>query len=418
MKISISPCDYIEGKITANPSKSYMQRVIAVSSLAEGPVNIVNYDLSEDSRAALSIAEALGSHISYVGEIMVINPGIKKVDQVWNAGESGLSARMFGAIAGLFEEEITITGSGSLMKRPMNSLIESLSNAGLKIAHNNNKLPLTISGKYDKGEIHIDMGDGSQVLSGLLIALCKCDFDSRIEVAYLNSKPYIDLTIYILQLFGAKVINNGYKEFLIRGNQNFSLGSIAVEGDWSGAAFHMVAAAINGKVAFGNLNLHSRQGDRIILDILKNSGAAVSVDSDMITVEKRELLPFKFDATDTPDLIPPLAVLGANCTGKCMIKGISRLESKESNRFNALKTEFEKLGLKIKSEGDWLITYPGKPKGGNVNSHNDHRIAMALATLALNSKEPVILENAECVRKSYPGFFGDLELLGIRITNF
>jgi 3-phosphoshikimate 1-carboxyvinyltransferase len=215
------------------------------------------------------------------------------------------------------------------------------------------------------------------------------------------------MTLEMLEKAGVSIQHKNFSDFFIRGNQHFKPLQYQVEGDWSGAAFHMAAAAISGHVCIKGLNPTSAQGDRIICDVLKSAGALVTLSDEAVTVIKSDLHDFHFDATMYPDLFPPLAALAAHCKGTSVITGTQRLTQKESNRALSLQSEFQKLGIQIKlSENEMHIT-GGKITGGSVNSHNDHRIAMALALMSLNAKMPVEIEHYETVNKSYPDFFSD-----------
>ena len=416
MTITVSPSSY-SGEISANPSKSIMQRAIALAALSADPTLIYNPDRSADSVAALSVAEAMGCEIEYHKDHLRIIPGKKLKTPIWNVKESGLSARIFAHIAGLFGEDITITGEGSLLKRPMDSLIYSLTLLNLEVSHKDGFLPISIKGKIKNHKLHLDLKSGSQVLTGLLFALTQTGRNSKITISNLASLPYIDISISILKDFGAQVNNTDYKLFDIKGNQKLSKPKYKIEGDWSGVAFHLVGAAISGCAEIIGINPQSNQGDRIILDILQKSGAKLRIKHNKVKIEKNVLHPFRYDATHTPDLFPPLAVLALNCDGISKIKGISRLINKESDRFQSLKNEFYKLGLQLESEGDYMIIHPGVPDGGTVNSNNDHRIAMALATLGLVAKDNITIDQAECVQKSYPDFFDHYEKLGGKIIS-
>lgn len=416
MTTTTSPSFY-NGSITANPSKSIMQRVLAISALINDKITIFNPDKSADSLAALSIAKSIGCEIVFSENKIILQKKFKLADNVWNVGESGLSARIFSVIAGLYEQEITVTGQGTLLKRSMTSLISALEKTGLQIEHNEFKLPCKIKGKINNFSININASDGSQVLTGLLIALTQAESDSEIIVNNLQSKPYIDITLCILRSFGANIQNEDYKLFKIKGKQKLHGLNMSIEGDWSGAAFHLAGAAINGKAEIKNLNPSSKQGDRAILDVLEQVGAKIKKKHDKIIVEKGVLNPFYFDATETPDLFPPLAALAVNCNGVSKIKGVHRLINKESNRYLSIKNEFNKLGIKIENEEDHMVIFPGKARGGIVDSQNDHRIAMALAILGLSSDADITIQNSECISKSYPDFFEDFQKLGGKIIS-
>jgi 3-phosphoshikimate 1-carboxyvinyltransferase len=236
--------------------------------------------------------------------------------------------------------------------------------------------------------------------------------DSEIIVNNLKSRPYIDMTIQILKSFGISIENSDYKLFVIRGNQKYIPHSYTVEGDWSGGAFLLVAGAINGHLYVKGLRNDSMQSDMAIIKALKQAGAHIIIGEDRIEVTKSELKSFEFDATESPDLFPPLVALASYCEGITAIKGVSRLIFKESDRAKTLKEEFGKMNVKIEIKDDMMYVTGSRPLGGRVESHDDHRIAMAVAVAALGAKANVYIRDSQCVAKSYPCFFDDLRQLG------
>jgi len=243
----------------------------------------------------------------------------------------------------------------------------------------------------------------------LLLLLPSLEGDSLVEVKNLVSKPYIDLTLDVLGKFGVEIKNENYDRFFIKGAQKFRKVNYKVEGDWSNAAYWAVLGALKGRIVLKNLNVDSKQGDKIILNILKKAGADISIKKKKVTVEKNRLNSFDFDATDYPDLVPVLTVLGLNCKGTSKISGINRLINKESNRLKSILKEFEKLGADLEVQKDTLIVKGSRLNPGKVKSHNDHRIAMALAVAGKNIKGGIKLDSWMSVNKSYPGFFDILE---------
>jgi 3-phosphoshikimate 1-carboxyvinyltransferase len=416
MKKSVSPSS-INGVISAPPSKSYMQRAIAVSLLAKGKSKILYPSYCNDAISALNIAEALGATIVKGEDFVEIDGGLNLKSNQLNCGESGLGMRMFSPIAALFDKEIFLNGEGTALTRPVNMVETPLKKLGVDVESNNGLLPLKIKGPIKNGVVEIDGSISSQFLTGLLITLPVFEKNSIIEVDNLKSKPYIKMTLDVMYDFGVSVSNFDYQIYKILGNQKYMPTEYAIEGDWSGAAFPLVAAAINGKVTIDHLKVDSFQADRAIIDVLKKAGANIEIDGDKITVSKSELHGFQFDATHCPDLFPPLVALAAHCKGMTSIKGMVRLIFKESDRAKVLKEEFSKLGVQIEVFSDKMIIHGGGVIGGVVHSNNDHRIAMAAATIALKAKRPVIIEDAECVAKSYPNFFEDIQKLGVEVND-
>ncbi len=423
MKAVVSPST-INGTLVAPASKSAMQRACAAALLSKAKVVLHNPGISNDDNAALNIIQQLGAKVQKENETFVIESnGVQPVDNTLDCGESGLSIRMFTSIAALSNQPITITGHGSLTTRPMDFFNEVLPQLSVDCRSENGKLPLQIKGPLQPKNITVDGSLSSQFLTGLLLAYSAADAqDVTITVNHLTSKPYVDLTLEIIHAFGLKApVNNDYKTFhfpfkekerAIKSNIEFT-----VEGDWSGAAFLLVAGAIAGNIVVKGLNLFSVQADKAILQALMQAGAVMSVTEQSITVSKSDLQPFHFNATDCPDLFPPLVALAAYCNGTSVIEGVHRLTHKESNRALTLQEEFGKLGVEVKLQDDLMIIYGGEVvKGAAVSSHNDHRIAMACAIAALKGAGDVLIDGAASVNKSYPQFWEHLQLLGAGVT--
>ncbi|NPD45376.1 MULTISPECIES: 3-phosphoshikimate 1-carboxyvinyltransferase [unclassified Lentimicrobium] len=407
MNKTIYPSKY-QRVVKAPSSKSYMQRAIAIALLADGETQISNADFSNDSMSILKVAEQLGAEVHISGDQVCILGKRDFKGKTLSAGESGLGIRTFTPIAALFPQTIKLTGEGSLLKRPINMVETPLRDLGVTVESHNGYLPLTVSGPLKGGVAEVDGSISSQVLTGLLIALPMAENDSLLKVNKLQSIPYIDMTLDILKAFGAQVEQENYETFKIKGSQKYKARNYKIEGDWSGAAFHLVAGAIAGEVDVKGLNPQSLQADRALLDALEKSGAKVEISEESIKISKAPLQAFDFDATHCPDLFPPLVVLAAACKGETRITGVTRLYHKESNRALVLQQEMGKLGIKIKLDGDVMIIKGGEISGGKIHSNNDHRIAMAGAIAALIASGPIEIEHAEAINKSYPGFFEDL----------
>ena len=418
MQVTISPSQ-IKGTVTAPTSKSAMQRACAAALLKGGHTVLHNPGISNDDKAALDIITQLGAVVEKKDETIVIHSnGVKPISGVINCGESGLSVRMFTSIAALSKEPITVTGSGSLLKRPLSFFTEVLPQLGVSCDSKNGLLPLYINGPLQPKNIEVDGSLSSQFLTGLLFAYAAANAkDVTITVKNLNSKPYIDLTLQVMQLFGLPIPeNNGYHTFYFPKVQpkSFSQSKLdfTVEGDWSGGAFLLVAGAIAGDVIIKGLNGFSTQADKAIMQALMQTGVAVSIEPDQIHIRKTALKAFHFNATDCPDLFPPLVALAAYCEGTSVIEGVHRLTHKESNRAQTLQEEFKKMGVEITFQDDLMIIKGnGKVTGATVHSRHDHRIAMACAVAALGADGDVVIQEAEAVNKSYPQFWEHLSYL-------
>ena len=402
----------IKGTLKAPASKSMTQRVIAAALLADGQSIIHNPSYCDDSLAAMSIAVGLGARVEpQVNELKINGSAVLKEPKL-NCGESGLAIRMFSPIAALYSAEIKMVGANSLKKRPMFMIEEALNQLGVKCTSSGGFLPLTIEGPIVGGHCEIDGSVSSQLLTGLLMALPLAAGNSEIRVNNLKSKPYIDMTIQILKSFGISVENRDYSLFRIQGNQKYIPQSYTVEGDWSGGAFLLVAGAINGQLCVRGLRSDSMQSDKLIVNALEKAGAHIISGENQIEITRSELKAFEFDATESPDLFPPLVALASYCEGISTIKGVSRLIYKESDRAKALQEEFSKMGIKIEINDDLMFVIGGKPQGARVESHDDHRIAMAIAVASLGATGKVSIRDSQCIAKSYPGFFDDLRRVG------
>ncbi|WP_295118117.1 3-phosphoshikimate 1-carboxyvinyltransferase [uncultured Chitinophaga sp.] len=418
MKVKVSP-GTIKGIVTANPSKSAMQRAVAASLLAKGTSIIRNPGLSNDCLAALDVAGRLGATVVKKDDhYEITSNGVAPVSTEINCGESGLGIRMFTPIAALSEKPITIVGHGSLVTRPMDFFAEVLPKLDVECKTKDGKLPLNIHGPLKANNVEIDGSLSSQFLTGLLMAFGNVAEDATITVKDLKSKPYIALTLQIMELFGVKVENDNFERFRFAKKQSYKAVEYTVEGDWSGAAFLLVAAAVAGKAEVKHLNTGSAQSDKAILQALESAGADILPGLYTVIIGNNgELKPFEFDATDCPDLFPPLVALAANCKGVTKILGVSRLAHKESDRGLTLQDEFGKMGIKIDLDGDVMYVHGGTGiKGAAVHSRNDHRIAMACAVAALTADGEVEIENAEAINKSYPEFFDHIAQLGATVT--
>jgi 3-phosphoshikimate 1-carboxyvinyltransferase len=355
---------------------------------------------------------------------------------VASCGEAGLCLRMYSAIAALLPVPVELQAQGSLRVRPMDMVVDSLKAFGVQCSAEGGFPPVKIHGPLHGGQGSVDGAKSSQFLTGLLIALACAEGDSVVEVTNLASKGYVDLTLGIMRHFGAHVSrDDGCTRFSVCGGKGYQGREYFVEGDWSGAAFLLVAGATAGSTASGaeasgtegqtigsglrveGLAVQSSQPDRAILEALVLAGANLGFEQNSITIKKSTLRGFSFDATDCPDLFPPLVALCLRCQGESRIRGVGRLKDKESDRAEALVTEFGKLGLSLRVDGDELVI-PGVeslPGGllssGLVSSRGDHRIAMAAAVAGLCASDRVGIEGEDCVAKSYPGFYEDLASL-------
>lgn len=432
MDIIVQPSS-IGGSLRAPGSKSVFQRAIAASLLARGISTLHECQWCSDSIAAIGVAQALGASVhSGSGSALLhsdwrrpatmppgtiaISGGLDSRSGTLDCGESGLCIRLFSPIASMTGKPQYLAGHGSLMKRPLHLIESPLRQLGAEVSTSNGYAPVSVKGPLLGGECSIDGSQGSQVLTGLLFALPLAERETVIHVDGLTSRPYIDLTIQVLDRFGVRVEHDSYKDFFIQGTQRYSPSSLEIEGDWSGAAFLIVAAAVAGKpegLIIPGLDTQSAQADRSIMDAMHAAGAMIEQRVGGLWIGKSELKGFDFNANDCPDLFPPLAALAAYCNGESRISGVGRLVHKESDRACAIVSEFSALGVSVTIDEDTMVIQGGRVEGGDADSHRDHRMAMAEAVLALGAKKPVKIHGADSINKSYPEFFAALGSAGM-----
>ena len=402
----------IAGSITAPASKSYAQRAVAAALLAGGETTLTHLDLCNDTRAALDVARRLGASVSHEGTTYTIRGGLNPVSTKLNIGESGLATRLFTPIASLCHMPITINGEGSILRRPIEMMEEPLQALGVEVISNGGYLPISVKGPMRGGEIHVDGSLSSQFITGLLMALPLSPNDTVLHVENLKSRPYVDMTIDLAARFGVAIEHNNYEQFYIAGGQHYTPCTYNIEGDWSGASCLLVAGATAGSITIRNLNHISLQADLAIIEALARAGAEIITTNSSVTVHGGPLHAFEFDATDCPDLFPALAALAASCEGTSVLTGTQRLTYKESNRAETIAEVFGRLGIGVDLSEETTMRITGGPvSSAVVDSHNDHRIAMAAAVAALSSDDSVVIEGAAAADKSYPNFWNDLDTL-------
>ena len=409
----IQPIQYVQGSINTPASKSHTQRALACALLNPSTTLLKGIGRSDDENALLNVLKTLGAQVDLMGEnakITGIDFSELRAREIF-IGESGLASRMLTPIMALGNETITISGHGSILQRPMDFFEAVLPQLQVKVSSSKGKLPLNVCGPMTPKNITVDGSLSSQFITGLILAFVGSPLTKNevITVENPTSIPYIELTIQTLQDFCHKLKFDG-SQVHFNGPYEWKETEIQIEGDWSSAAFFMVAAALFGSITFENLNLNSTQADKAILNVLEEFGAEIKIEENTISISKKDLLSFHFDATHAPDLFPILAVLGAYGTETSSIKGVHRLLNKESNRAEVILSEFSKFGLKIYIENDTLFIVPQKTySGATIDPHADHRIVMAAAIFALGAKEKTTLLHPEVCAKSFPSFFEILE---------
>ena len=429
-------------------SKSFAQRAIMAAALADGnqaSTTLHGYSPCGDNEAALEVARSLGVEVTLEGSTLTLAK--KQVLSRWDqegfhVGESGLLTRLMIPLIAAKQspgKKTLVTGEGTLPGRPLKGASEIMARFGtiLRSESSNSdgsiKVPLTVQGPLLPGKSDISGKDGSQLISGLLMALPLLNEDSIIHVHDPKSIPYMFITVDVLKKFGIRIGSEmeGDEEFMetqdwglcsgitfkIKGGQKYSPATFDIEGDWSAAANFLVAGAVFGKVQLSGLDTSSLQADISIMDILMDAGASLSQmdDTSVITAQRAPLRAFETDLNNCPDLFPIVSVLAAFCNGTSRIKGLKRLAGKESDRGKAILGMLLKMGVEAQAQGDEL-TVEGHTlesrllngtllKGGEYSSSNDHRMAMALTVASLGADDPVVIDDTACVAKSFPAFF-------------
>lgn len=411
MQIKITP-SILKGKITVPPSKSYSHRAIIAASLAKGESKISNVIMSNDIIATIDGMKKMGAKIT--DDLVIKGSLVKRKDNVINCNESGSTIRFLLPIALTNNEPITFTGENNLVNRPLDPYIKIFDEQNIVYEKTDKALPLKIFSGLKSGIFNIRGDISSQFITGLLYALPLLKGDSVINITTrLESIGYVDLTIDILNKFGIEIKNEDYKKFIVKGNQTYIPFNYKVEGDYSQAAFWLVAGLLGDKVELLGMNTKSLQGDIQIIEFINLMGGQLLISESLVTSFFSNIKASIIDLSQAPDLGPIITVLAALSEGTTKIINASRLKIKESDRIISITTELNKMGANITPLEDGMIIKGVKRlKGANVSSWNDHRIAMALAIASIRCDGDVIIDGFECISKSYPHFLDDFKKLG------
>ena len=442
-------CPYFDADVIVPSSKSFVQRAVIAAALAEGTSRLRNYTACDDSEAAIRVATELGASVvrEKAGDEtnLVITgiaasegclPGLEKLD----VGESGLLARLMIPLASELSagQDVTVSGVGTLAGRRLQGIGGIMGEFGVGISSRDEKLPVTVCGHLSKNSTEISGAGGSQLISGLLMAMPLADRNMTMLVENPKSIPYTFMTAEVLKKFGVKTSNEmlGGRDFMesdgdwslctemifkVRAGQKYCAADLEIEGDWSAAVPVMVAASIFGRACVDGLDTNSLQADIAIMDILMAAGASITQldgDDGEIHVQQAPLLAFEADASHCPDLFPCVAVLAAFCQGTSRIYGVSRLRNKESDRAAAIVEMLTSMGVDAAADESsdalvvkghslaWRLLNGRLLKGGKYTSHHDHRMVMALKVASLGADSPIEIDDEGCVSKSYPDFIG------------
>jgi len=406
----------VSGNVQVPPSKSVAHRMLICAALSDAPCTIVCQSVNRDMEATVNCLNALGANITYADGKFNVQPITQvKKGAILDCGESGSTLRFLLPVAAALGADATFTGQGRLPERPLSPLYEEMTAHGVKMTENGH-MPLKCEGKLPAGLYTIDGGVSSQFISGLLMALPLTGIQSKIVVTgKQESASYIGLTLNALKQFGIEIqtVTDGYN---IHAGQEFTTPAtqVAVEGDWSAAAFWITAGVAGSKpVTCTGLDYErSAQGDRRIVDVLRRMGADITTTAGSVTARPSTLTAAQIDCADIPDLVPILAVAAASAQGTTIFDNIRRLRIKESDRVQSILQLLGMAGIYAFASDNTLTVTGGPAKNYAYNPSGDHRMAMAAAILASAKNVRITISDAECVAKSYPAFFDDFNALG------
>lgn len=417
MKITVG-ASTLHGTVAAVPSKSHAHRVLVAAALSDVPCKVICPSVSDDVRATVRCLVALGAGITRTRDGFAVSP-VKTATKgaTLDCGESGTTLRFMLPVSCALGADARFVGRGRLPLRPIGGLADTLAAGGVQFS--SPSLPLTATGRLSAGEYIVDGSVSSQYVSGMLLALGFLGGHSvLITEGKAVSRGYVDMTLSVLAAFGVKAtVSADGNRFDIEGDGFRSPREIAVEGDWSGAAFPLAAGALAGDVTVTGLNPDSTQRDRKIAELIKLMGGDVSTTAEGVRVGKSALRAIETDVDDVPDLAPVLSVLMAAAEGDSVMTGVGRLRDKESDRLAAIIGNLAAMGVRATADGD-ALTVCGKggdlARGFSANGFGDHRMVMsaAVAALAVGGE----ITDAEAVAKSYPDFFADMAKLGGKIN--
>lgn len=416
-QVTLTPA-FLSGTLPIPPSKSVSHRAVICAALAEGASQVDNLMFSKDITVTTEGMRKLGAAIRKEGSTLFIEGSKPTVTEpiTIDCGESGSTLRFLIPL-GLVGMPVTFTGKGKLVERPLDSYFSIFAKQGIAYETNHGCLPLTVNGRLKPGHFELPGDVSSQFISGLLFALPLLDGDSTITITSpLESYGYVDLTLEMLERFGVQVKHDKHQLYRIKGGQRYQSSHCTVEGDYSQSAFWLTAGTIGRPISCSNLYPQSLQGDKAILEIIRDMGGHISEEGDTFTAHPTPTHGTTIDASQCPDLVPVLTVLAAVSEGTTRIVNAGRLRIKECDRLKAIAQELNKVGGHVEEHTDSLTIHGrSQLKGGTVESWNDHRIAMAMAVASIRAKEPITILGSECVSKSYPHFWEDFALLGGKV---
>jgi 3-phosphoshikimate 1-carboxyvinyltransferase len=427
MKLKISKTQTLLGHVVPPGSKSQTVRGLLLALLSQGESHLLNSLDSDDAQAAISVCKNLGVEINTIGnQLTITSQGLplKTKSDLIHTDNSGITTRFIMPILGLrknTEKPIVLTCGEQMRARPISSLVNALIKLGLNINYleKNGVLPISISGNLLGGVAEVD-GITSQYVSALLLSLPCAPNDSEITVRNLHERPYVDMTLSCLNKQNIQYVHERSGEldiFKIKGKQSYKKFQIQIPGDFSSASYFIAAAVLSeGCVELTGLDFHDPQGDKRLVTILQEMGADITVETSRLIIRGgRVLRGIKIDANDIPDLLPTLAVIGTQATGKTEIINVKQARIKETDRIHSMTEGLRLLGARVDEHEDGLCIYKSTLKGAEIRGFGDHRTVMALSIAGLLAEGSTIIDDAESINKTYPNYIRDMKSIGAKM---
>ncbi len=428
MLLKVNRVDNLQGKVTPPSSKSQTIRGLVIATMAQGQSVLRNALDSDDTRAAVNVCKGFGVAAHRLGgDLFVESKGLPFRTKFNNffSDNSGITTRFIMPMFGLREDcskKIILDCGEQMRQRPLKSLINALNNLGVEVSSlkNNNSCPISVKGKLQGGNTKVD-GITSQYASSLLLSLPCAEKDSVIIVENLHERPYLEMTLAWLD---EQNIKYGYEQkenadvFKIKGGQKYQSFDKIISGDFSSASYLIAAGVLTtGQVELYGLNTRGKQGDKRLVEILRDMGADIKVDGlKMIISGGKKLVGKKIDCNDIPDMVPTLAVIGTQALGKTELTNVSQARLKETDRLKSMSVGLSQMGARVEEQTDGLVVYESKLTGAKVRGLNDHRTVMALTVAGLLAEGETIIDTAESINKTFPEFVKTMRNLGVNIN--
>ena len=421
MILKVEPAARLQGRIAIPASKSHTIRAVLIAALADGTSVLHRPLVSEDTQAAIDACRALGARIVQSDDrIEITGFGPHPVQPITTLDmlNSGTSTNLMLGVLAALGMQADITGDASLQSRPVQALTDALQKLGCSVIFHARPgcPPLSVRGRMRGGSVVLDASKSSQYVSSLLIACPLAPRETEIIVENPSELPYIDMTLAWLDEQGISYTREGYTRFVVPGNQHYRAFEKTIPADWSSAAFPLCAAALtDSDVYLDGLDLHDVQGDKAIVDYLRQMGTDISETPEGLRVRGRSLKGCRLDINATPDALPALAVMGCFADGQTILENVAQARVKETDRIAVMARELQKMGARVTELPDGLVIDASPLQGTAVNGHHDHRVVMALAIAGLRAAGTTTIDTAEAVAVTYPSFVPSMQQLGARI---